>query len=220
MRANSRSRWKYPVGLGLAVLTVAAVVIPTVATAGRGAAAPAAATHDHAMAGHSMAGHDMTALEAAGLEDELGQVRQATARFHDLDAALAAGYELGWVNGSRTRIITGCIAHPTAGAMGYHYFQPELMADLTTDALEPEVLVYAPGENGKLKLAAVEWVVRGPQSNPPGVPAGAPPPTVLGMDMHILVPFPGPDFYITHAWIWKPNPAGMFADWNPEVSCS
>jgi len=214
MRANSRSRWKYPVGLGLAVLTVAAVVIPTVATAGRGAAAPAAATHDHAMAGHSMAGHDMTALEAAGLEDELGQVRQATARFHDLDAALAAGYELGWVNGSRTRIITGCIAHPTAGAMGYHYFNQQLVADNAVDALEPEVLVYASAPDGGLKLVAVEWVVRGPNTNPPGVATA---PSVLGMQMHILVPAVG--FWLAHAWVWKNNPAGMFADWNPEVTC-
>lgn len=151
----------------------------------------------------------------AGLQAELAQVRRVTARFHDLDAALDAGYELGWVNGSGTRIITGCVAHPTAGAMGYHYFNAELMADLTTDVLNPEVLVYAPGPDGQRKLVAVEWVVRGANSNPPGVTE---PPIVLGMPMHILVPAVG--FYIMHAWVWKPNPAGMFEDWNPEVSCS
>ena len=151
----------------------------------------------------------------AGLEAELAQVRLVTARFHDLDAALEAGYELGWVNGSGNRIITGCVAHPTAGAMGYHYFNAELMADLTTDVLNPEVLVYAPGPDGQRKLVAVEWVVRGPNSNPPGVNEA---PSVLGMEMHILVPAVG--FYIMHAWVWRPNPAGMFADWNPEVSCS
>ena len=36
--------------------------------------------------------------------------------------------------------------------------------------------------------------------------------------MHILVPAVG--FYILHAWVWGHNPAGMFVDWNPEVSCS
>jgi hypothetical protein len=102
--------------------------------------------------------------------------------------------------------------------MGYHYFHPGLMADLAVDPLEPEALVYAPGKNGKLKLAAVEHVVRGPNSNPPGV-FPPPIPTVLGMEMHILVPPPGPAFYLMHAWVWKPNPAGMFADWNPEVIC-
>jgi hypothetical protein len=149
-----------------------------------------------------------------GLQDELAQVRRATARFQDIDAARAAGYELGWVNGSSTRILTGCISNPTAGAMGYHYFNAELMADLTTDLLHPEALVYAPTESGKLELAAVEWIVRGQNSNPPGV---ASPPSVLGMPMHILVPAVG--FYLMHAWVWTHNPAGIMADWNPNVSC-
>ena len=126
--------------------------------------------------------------QEAGHQAELAQVRRVTARFHDLDAALGAGYELGWVNGSGNRIITGCVAHPTAGAMGYHYFNAELMADLTTDVLNPEVLVYAPAPNGRRKLVAVEWVVRGPNSDPPGVTE---PPSVLGMEMHILVPAVG-----------------------------
>jgi hypothetical protein len=199
---RERFSWKLSLGLGLAVLVVAGVAfIPSVAFAEE----EAAAAHDHAA--------------AAGLEDELAQVRAATARFHRVDEAIEAGYELGWVNGSGVRIITGCVSNPTAGAMGYHYINEELMDDLVADPLEPEALVYAPAPDGGLKLVAVEWIVRGPQSNPPGVPAGAPAPRVLGMDMHILVPPPGPAFYLMHAWIWMNNPAGMFADWNPEVTC-
>jgi hypothetical protein len=206
--STGRTGWKLPLGLGLAVLTVAAaVVIPTVAVARSDRAA-------RAPAGHAMAGHHMSAGDMAGLDADLAQVRRVTARFHDVDAARQAGYELGWVNGAGVRIITGCVSHPTAGAMGYHYFDPELMADLTTDLLRPEVLVYAPGDDGKLQLAAIEWVVRGQNSNPPGVSS---PPSMFGMPMHILVPAVG--FYIMHAWVWKPNPAGMFADWNPDVTC-
>jgi hypothetical protein len=197
-----KTNWKLPLGLGLAVLLAAGVaLIPSVASAEEEAAA-----HDHA-------------AHAAGLQHELAQVRAATARFHRVDEAIEAGYELGWVNGSGVRIITGCVAHPTAGAMGYHYINEELMDDLVADPLEPEALVYAPAPDGGLKLVAVEWIVRGPQSNPPGLHAGAPAPSVLGMDMHILVPPPGPAFYLMHAWIWMNNPAGMFADWNPEVTC-
>jgi hypothetical protein len=204
------TNWKLPFGLGLAVLVVVAVVlIPTVAFGGPDAAG-------HAIAGHDMAGHDMAGDDAA-LKDELAQVRRVTARFHRVEEALDAGYELGWVNGSGVRILTGCVSHPTAGAMGYHYFNAELMADNAVDALEPEALVYAPAADGGLKLAAVEWVVRGPDSNPPGI---SEPPSVLGMEMHILVPPPGPAFYLMHAWVWANNPAGMFADWNPEVSCT
>lgn len=155
-----------------------------------------------------------TVLANPAQQDELAAVRRATARFHSVEAATAAGYELGYVNGLGNRIITGCIAHPTAGAMGYHYFNKALIDDMTVDPLKPEGLVYAPGPNGQLKLVAVEYVVPGPTSNPQG-PAVAP--TVFGMGMHILVPRVG--FHTLHAWIWGHNPAGMFAHWNPEVTC-
>ena len=131
-------------------------------------------------------------------------------RFHGLDAAMEAGYELGWVNGPGVRIITGCIAHPTAGAMGYHYFNQELIDDLVVDELEPEALVYASGPNGRLKLVAVEWVVPGANSNPPGASA---PPSVFGMKMHIINPAVG--FYLRHAWIWKPQPGGAVRGLEP-----
>ena len=195
------SGWIVLLGLGLvASALVGVALVPSVASGG----AEETATHDHAS--HS----------AAGLQPELAQVRRATARFHRVEKAVEAGYELGWVNGSGIRIVGGCVSHPTAGAMGYHYFNKELMADNAVDALEPEVLVYASDGDGGLELVAVEWVVRSAQSNPPGVSAA---PSVLGMDMHILVPPPGPAFYLMHAWVWANNPSGMFADWNPEISC-
>lgn len=153
--------------------------------------------------------------DRSGLRRELAELRRVTARFHRVEDAIAAGYELGWVNGSGIRIITGCVAHPTDGAMGYHYFNQSLVDDLTVDPLAPEALVYAPAPDGGLRLVAVEWVVPGPATNPPGV---SEPPSVFGMEMHILVPAVG--FWLKHAWIWKHNPSGMFADWNPEVACS
>jgi hypothetical protein len=158
-----------------------------------------------------------TMAYAAAGQDDLAEVRQVTAQFHSVDAAIDAGYELGYVNGAGQRIITGCIAHPTAGAMGYHYFNKALIDDLVVDVSKPEGLVYAPGPDGNLRLVSVEYVVPSANSNPPGV---SEPPSVLGMDMHILVPPPGPAFYILHAWVWGHNPAGMFVDWNPEVSCA
>ncbi len=91
------------------------------------------------------------------------------------------------------------------------------MDDLVVDVLKPEGLVYTPAPDGDLKLVSVEYVVPSPGSNPPG-PSG-PPPSVLGREMHILVPPPGPAFYILHAWVWSHNPADMFSDWNPKVTC-
>lgn len=148
-------------------------------------------------------------------QDELAAQRQLSAQFHRVEAAIEAGYELGYVNGAGNRIITGCIAHPTAGAMGYHYFNKELIDDLVVDELKPEGLVYAPAPNGGLKLVALEYVVPGANSNPPGV---SEPPIVFGREMVILVPAVG--FYTRHVWLWGHNPAGIFESWNPEVSCS
>jgi hypothetical protein len=157
----------------------------------------------------------MSAGAVVGGQSDLAPVREATARFHDVDAAIAAGYELGYVNGAGVRIITGCIAHPTAGAMGYHYFNRQLIDDNVVDVLAPEGLVYRPGPDGKLQLAAVEYVVPGALSNPPGVSVA---PVVFGREMVILVPAVG--FYTLHAWIWSNNPAGLFAHWSPQVSCT
>jgi len=163
--------------------------------------------------------HDHAAM-TAGLQDDLARVRRFTARYHRVEAAEAAGYRLGWVNGAGRLIVNTCIARPAAaggGAMGFHYFNADLMATDEVDVLRPEVLVYAPDDDGRLHLAAVEWVARSATSNPPGVSTA---PSVLGMPMHIIAPAPaGPAFYLTHAWIWRENPAGMLADWNPDVSC-
>lgn len=199
-RSRTQIGWKAWLGIGLVGPLVAGVAL-----------IPSSASDDVEPDGH--AGHPAM---AAGLQPDLARVRAATAKFHRVDAARQAGYELGWVNGQGNRIVAGCVSHPTAGAMGFHYFSADLMADNGVDPLRPEVLVYAPDEDGRLHLAAVEWVVRSAQSNPPGVSTA---PSVLGREMHILVPPPGPAFYLTHAWIWDHNPAGMFSDWNPEVSC-
>ena len=188
--------------LALAALLLAASVFAA-ASIGRIPTASPAAAHDHAS-------------HADTLQHELAQVRRATARFQSVEEATAAGYELGWVNGSNVRILTGCVANATAGAMGYHYINPGLMTDNDVDPLRPEALVYESSPDGGRKLVAVEWIVRSAQSNPPGVTE---PPSVLGMQRHILVPPPGPAFYLMHAWIWKHNPTGIIADWNPEVTC-
>ena len=47
-------------------------------------------------------------------------------------------------------------------------------------------------------------------------------PGVPGLRAYTLrerVERPGPAFYLMHGWIWRDNPSGIFADWNPEVSC-
>ena len=192
---------------------MAIAAITAAATTGMTTSAAEGPAHDGHGSDH---GRGTLDVNDANVKRSLAQVRRATARFHDIDTAKAAGYELGWVNGATppARIITNCVANPTLGAMGYHYFNNELMADNAVNLLEPEVLVYATGDDGDLELVAVEWIARGPNTLPPGP---AEPPIVLGTPLHILVPAVG--FHIMHAWVWKPNPAGMFADFNPDVTC-
>ncbi|HEX7797593.1 MAG TPA: hypothetical protein VF456_24690 [Vicinamibacterales bacterium] len=140
---------------------------------------------------------------------ELAAVRAATAKYHDVSAALADGYQLGYKG-----VVTGCISNPTAGAMGYHYFNWAKMDDPNIVAGDPEVLVYHKDDDGALVLGAVEWVVPKVLWEQAG---HAEAPVVFGQTLHVLNPVL--NWYIEHAWIWTHNPSGLFADWNPNVSC-
>lgn len=147
----------------------------------------------------------------ANLQAHLAELRQATAAYHDINVALGQGFVLG-INGG----VTLCVAHPTLGAMGYHYSRQDRFDDVTINELEPEVLVYHTAEDGSLELGAVEWVV--PKAAWEAVHGvGAPPPVVYGVALTVINP--ALNWYVAHAWIWKPNPTGILMDWNPTVTC-
>lgn len=148
----------------------------------------------------------LTSLPASAGND-LGDIRRATAKYHDVEQAIADGYAL-------FPPLARCISHPTDGAMGWHYFNLELMADPGVDPLRPEAMVYRELPNGKLVLDAVEWVVPSPVWDETG---NAGPPTLLGRDLEIINPALG--WYILHAWVWYHNPSGMWEHWNPRVTC-
>lgn len=143
------------------------------------------------------------------VNEGLAQVRQATAKYHGVSQALADGY----------LPTEHCVAVPGVGGMGYHYVNPTLVGDPSVDPSKPEVLLYAPKKNGGLKLVGVEYLVvdadqelstDGDRPNLFGVPFNGP------MEGHE----PGmPIYYDLHAWIFKGNPDGVFADFNPEVRC-
>jgi hypothetical protein len=139
----------------------------------------------------------------------LASVRAATAKYHDVSTALADGYHLGYKG-----VVTGCISNPGVGAMGYHYFNWAKMDDASILEGDPEVLVYHSGPDGMLLLGAVEWVVPKTLWEQAG---NTEPPVVFGHSLHVLNPVL--NWYVAHAWLWTHNPAGMFADWNPGVSC-
>ena len=137
---------------------------------------------------------------------QLAALRAATAKYHNVQRAIADGY-----------LPTAECAESPAGAMGYHYLNPDLIG--STDLRRPAVLLYAPSPSGRLKLVAAEYVVfdaDGDLSTDHDRPSmfgrgfdGPMPGHVTGMPVH----------YELHAWVWAHNPDGTFADWNPSLSC-
>jgi hypothetical protein len=151
---------------------------------------------------------DAHAMHARGVEERLtpdqrkaiANVRNATARFHDIEVARKAGYT--------EQYPPGCAVSPNAeGAQAFHYLNPGLV-DGNVELLRPELLMYEPKADGSLQLIGVDYVV------PLGASASAP--TLLGVKFMENKPL---DVWALHIWAWRPNPSGMFAAWNPKVSC-
>ena len=145
-----------------------------------------------------------TTAEAA--PDSLAAVRAATAQFHDVEAATAAGYVPA----------SPCEASPE-GVMGYHYVNFGLMGQ-PMDLRKPAVLLYVPGDDG-LQLAGVEYFKPDADQD---LATDGDRPSLLGQDFQGPMVGHGPGMpvhYDLHVWVWKHNPAGTFAQWNPALSC-
>lgn len=175
------------VGMAPALL---AAPLPPDAPRALGAAAPAAARADVAPL--------------------IEKVRRATARFTDINVAIAEGWKPA----------TPCVSGPETGAMGVHFVLPARIAAGVLNAEQPEALIYEPMPSGAMRLVGVEFIVLEGvwvQNNPNGgVPA---------LDGNLLnyVGAPNrfglPNFYELHVWAWEHNPMGSFADWNTRVTC-
>jgi hypothetical protein len=129
----------------------------------------------------------------------LKAVRQVTARYNSTTQAVKAGYQPD----------THCVAAPGLGGMGYHWGNPDLV-DGTFDPLQPEVILYATGPGGNLRPVAVEYIV---------VNQGQERPSFGGRLFDIGgTPLPIAHWSL-HVWMYEDNPNGLFAPFNPNVSC-
>jgi hypothetical protein len=155
----------------------------------------------------AMTGFDPLQPAAAPAGTLIEAVRQATARFKDVDEAEKAGYVL----------FHGCVSGPQEGAMGIHYVNGNLVGDGALDPMQPEALLYKM-VNGKLQLTGAEYIVIAEAWDA----ANEAPPMLMGQ-MFNLISSPNryrlPALYELHVWAWDQNPSGTFADWNPSVSC-
>lgn len=142
---------------------------------------------------------------ARSVNAQLAAVRALTAPYHDFNA----GFDAGW----NVDLSEGCVPQ-----MGHHYGNPGYL-DGDVDPMEPEVLLYEPQRNGRKRLVGVEYIVPvfGPEDGPPPFPQpDDDPPVLFGEDFHWNE---GLGLWALHVWIWRNNPDGMFADFNPKVSC-
>ena len=159
---------------------------------------------------------------ASGGQSALSGARTATAGFHDLASANAAGYSV------KVADLAGitCIASTDGtGAMGVHYLNPALAPELgdptavpSVNAETPELLVYEPGSKDKLHLVALEYLTLQARWDA----THNAPPSLFGRRFDFTPAgnrYGLPAFYSLHAWIWNHNPTSIFAPFNPEVTC-
>src|SRR3954451_18048177 len=176
-----------------------ACTAPVVFAAITFAPSAAFAQRDHAHA---------TEAQKADASPLVAVVRAATERFKDVAVAEAEGYTLQF----------GCVSGSDAGAMGMHFVNGPLVGDGELDPTRPEIVIYEPQANGKLKLIGADFLVLADAWNA----KHAGPPEMMGQLFHLFdAPnrFGLPAFYTLHVWAWRENPNGTFTNWNPTVTC-
>jgi hypothetical protein len=215
----------------LTIATIGAAVLAAGCQQFQNPAQPSGAVHESTATLDS----PESAAALASLGPDLAAVRRATARFHEVSQAFAAGYTIPENE--------PCVAVPGLGAMGTHAPHPGLIADQALDPARPELLLYLRKPDGGMRLIAVEYLQFVLVSPTPGATTGEPwvspdfnNPTAWPANYHVVSPVPelfGESFgdyhaghtptmpwhWDLHAWIWAHNPAGMFAPFNPSIAC-
>ena len=137
-------------------------------------------------------------------------VRESTERFRDVSVAEAEGYHL----------LFGCVSGSDAGAMGLHYANLSLVGDGELDPTRPEIVIYEPMPDGRLRLIGADFLVLADAWHAKHPAAETP--QITGQLLHLFESpnrFGLPAFYTLHVWAWKENPTGMFVNWHSNVSC-
>jgi hypothetical protein len=168
-------------------------------------------------------------------EPSLAEVRRATERFRDIKVALAEGYIRDPANMCETADMMG--KPRELGAMGIHYFRPDMLGitappnprvDGTgthTDFAKPAILIYEPQADGTLALIAVENLVFAKAWKAAGNNA---PPSFHGVAYDTMIDDPATPVdeahnfephHDRHVWLYRENPNGVFAQFNPRVTC-
>lgn len=163
-----------------------------------------------------------------GADPSIEEIRAATEKYRDVEVALADGYVRDPLDICETPAQLGAPAD--AGVMGVHYLHPDLLqigpdgtrldvSGTHTDFLRPAVLVYEPQADGSLELVAVENLVLEEAWEAEG---NRRPPTFAGEEYAYMPDDPGKvirGHYDRHLWIFRENPNGIDAQYNPAATC-
>jgi hypothetical protein len=155
---------------------------------------------------------------------QLALAKAATARYRSVERAIADGYRAP--PPTPTEPFGHCASSPPeprppgvrGGGMGIHYEHPARMQDNKLDIRKPEILNYEVVD-GKLTLVALEYFKNDADQN---VASLADRPKLFRRRFDGPMPGHHPGMgihYDLHVWVWKSNPNGMFAIWNPRVTC-
>jgi hypothetical protein len=155
-----------------------------------------------ACADQEVTGPDQTTAPAfaAQTETAVATLQRVTARYHNLDAAIADGFVL----------LHPCEERPGEGPVGIVYVNMARLLDGRIDEESPDALIYEPRNNEKPRLVGVEFALPYPMWSEPQ------PPAFLGHSFQREDEF---GVWALHAWVWSSNPEGLFAESNPRVSC-
>jgi hypothetical protein len=130
-------------------------------------------------------------------------VRAANGRFATFDAKALQAEGYGPIP---------CTSSIDGGAMGIHWVNPKYLGEDAPRLDHPQAVMYEPDAQGRMHLTGVEYIsLKGPAVSLEGqLFAFQGSPNRYGL----------PAFYELHVWAWKPNPKGVFTDFNPNVSCA
>lgn len=170
-------------------------------------------------------------------EPSLGQVKTLAEKYRDVNVAKAEGYTTD--HKCTTAEMLGFSSQQ--GAMGLHYVRRDLLGlppkptspvagrvhgtGTYTDFRKPSMLVYEPQADGSLQLVAVENLVFASAWQAAGKNE---PPTFHGHPYVLLADRPETKVdeahgwephYELHAWVFRHNPNGIYAEFSPLVTC-
>ncbi len=128
---------------------------------------------------------------------ELARLRAAVARYHNIENAIADGYDLD-LTGYRNQ-------------MGHHYLKMALL-DGNFELERPELLMYVQGPNERWRFVGVEYAV--PIQDMNNIP---PPPAGFSGNADVWAVNDEFDVWTLHVWVGLNNPHGIFAPHNPRL---